>query len=1095
MRTTDAYPRLVTTLDEVRRQWRLHKVLEGALLTVAGVLGVLVLLVLADNLLQPSVAGRFVLACLLWGGLGLAVLSLIVKRILEDRRDDFFAALVERKHPELHNTLINALQLGRDNTPGFSKDLIGAIVRDADRLLGDSEVTDAVDRKPTKRAALCALVGVLLVAGYGVAMTPRFTNGLARLLLPWADIEPYTQTRIGVRDVEPGDTRVAEGKPVAIVVRAQGVVPKEAKLHRRLASGTWQVNDMTADPQTAGTFRYTIGQANADFTYYITAGDGRSPTFQVEVVRPPQVKKLSVEYTFPNYTALAPKRLDNFDGELLGIAGTAVKLELTASKPLKEAKLVTRGDAKRPSEEIVLEKEGDRYVARFVLWAPGARAVPEVAGLRLLAAPTRYQLQMEDTEGYQNVDPLWRPIGLRADQPPEVVLRAQHEHLTPQINAVVEVGVDARDDFGLGRVQLLYRINNAEEVRTLAAFEHEKGAPKLTTSDRYRWNLASSGLKVGDKIEYWAEAVDRNNITGPGKSISRHFRLEVVNPLETIAKLDTKVRDYVKELREVLKLQRQNRAETDGGVAFKELVTRQILIRRRTGNLARSIESDGVPAHTIIEALDKLAAGDMAQAVKLLESGAGIEKESLAGEFRKQSLPVQDRIIKELEEILTRLLRNEAAKKALRRLAKEDPRGHKMAVAVLSDVIKGLDNLIKDQTELAGKFQRLPKKEPDKFKEELLKALNDLDEMKKRSEKWAKGTVQELTKMPKGFTDDFDLRKDVNKVFEEVEKAATRDKTQKLEVSLEDLGAGLATKMKEDLEMWMPDSPDALKWVLEEPLNKKPMKIPEMPLPKSLQDLIGELMQRADEFDEDADDITSAWGDNLDQAGWGVSDGPISTFSAKGKTGNDMPNNMEVSGRSGDGRRGKSSGQMVGDTAKALPGRKTPARVGNENYEPGQLKAEGQEDPNGATGGGKKTGAGRRGLQGGTPPDPVRDVGRLSARQAGMREKMEQVARKLESKGVSTTRLREGIKLLEQADRDLTDRKYSDAAKKRRDAMTRLRGAFSDLDRSTQAQIRSARELPANLRKDLIQSSEAAYPAGYEALLKSYYKALSTAQK
>ena len=107
---------------------------------------------------------------------------------------------------------------------------------------------------------------------------------------------------------------------------------------------------------------------------------------------------------------------------------------------------------------------------------------------------------------------------------------------------------------------------------------------------------------------------------------------------------------------------------------------------------------------------------------------------------------------------------------------------------------------------------------------------------------------------------------------------------------------------------------------------------------------------------------------------------------------------MELGGRSGDGRRGKSTGQMVGDTSKALPGRKTPARVGTEAYEPGKLKTEAQEDPNGSTGGGKKSGAGRRGLQGGTPPDPVKDIGRLSAKQAGMREKMEQLARKLEAR-------------------------------------------------------------------------------------------------
>ena len=106
----------------------------------------------------------------------------------------------------------------------------------------------------------------------------------------------------------------------------------------------------------------------------------------------------------------------------------------------------------------------------------------------------------------------------------------------------------------------------------------------------------------------------------------------------------------------------------------------------------------------------------------------------------------------------------------------------------------------------------------------------------------------------------------------------------------------------------------------------------------------------------------------------------MTSFSAKGKTGNDLPNSNELNGRSGDGRRGKSTGQMVGDTSRALPGRPTPARVDNSKYEPGQLKQEGHEDPNGATGGGKKAGAGRNGLQGDVPPDFVKDMRPARAR-------------------------------------------------------------------------------------------------------------------
>ena len=84
-----------------------------------------------------------------------------------------------------------------------------------------------------------------------------------------------------------------------------------------------------------------------------------------------------------------------------------------------------------------------------------------------------------------------------------------------------------------------------------------------------------------------------------------------------------------------------------------------------------------------------------------------------------------------------------------------------------------------------------------------------------------------------------------------------------------------------------------------EPIDPAGLKVPEMPLPDGLEDLIGDLLQEADEFDDDADDVSSAWGDNLNQAGWGVTDGPMSMFSAKGKTGND-PDLHRLYGTEGD---------------------------------------------------------------------------------------------------------------------------------------------------------------------------------------------------
>jgi hypothetical protein len=51
------------------------------------------------------------------------------------------------------------------------------------------------------------------------------------------------------------------------------------------------------------------------------------------------------------------------------------------------------------------------------------------------------------------------------------------------------------------------------------------------------------------------------------------------------------------------------------------------------------------------------------------------------------------------------------------------------------------------------------------------------------------------------------------------------------------------------------------------------------------------------------------------------------------------------------------------------------------------------------------------------------------------------------------------------------------------------------VDRATAAQVSRARDLPRELRDELRQSADEAYPPGYENLLKSYYKSLSAGDK
>ena len=91
--------------------------------------------------------------------------------------------------------------------------------------------------------------------------------------------------------------------------------------------------------------------------------------------------------------------------------------------------------------------------------------------------------------------------------------------------------------------------------------------------------------------------------------------------------------------------------------------------------------------------------------------------------------------------------------------------------------------------------------------------------------------------------------------------------------------------------------------------------------------------------------------------------------------------------------------------------------------------------------------------------------------------------------------MREAIRLLDSVENDLRNRKYDDAFRKRRVALRQLRDALGGVEQTTVIRLQQARDLPAELREELLQSADDSYPKGYESLLESYYRALSETEK
>ena len=398
MSTNAAYPHLKDTLNTLRRQWRQTKVLEGILLLVAGTAAVLLASVAADHLLHLETLGRFLLAIILYGAMLAGLVALVIRRLLQDRSDDFFAVLAEEKFPQLQSCFINGLQLGRDshNGPslarqasdghkpeaqakvGFSPDLIDAIVTDAARVSADLDLVDSVDTRPVKKAGMFAGGLLLFVGGYALLFLPQFSTALQRLLLPFSDIPPYTSTRLEEKSIRPGNTQIPEGSGITVEAHALGVIPDTAQLLRS-SGGPWQSLAMQPDNDNRDTFRGTVPRSTS-LSAIVSKPATAVPRICRDSGQTPGYRKTEPSLHPARLYRPGQKRIENSRGDIAAIPGTRVTIEVQPTKPLQQAKLIIKDGV-----DIPLDKANDgTWQASFVLWDSKLKATPPEFGGRVL---------------------------------------------------------------------------------------------------------------------------------------------------------------------------------------------------------------------------------------------------------------------------------------------------------------------------------------------------------------------------------------------------------------------------------------------------------------------------------------------------------------------------------------------------------------------------------------------------------------------------------------------------------------------------------------------------------------------------------------
>jgi hypothetical protein len=180
---------------------------------------------------------------------------------------------------------------------------------------------------------------------------------------------------------------------------------------------------------------------------------------------------------------------------------------------------------------------------------------------------------MLDTENMESRDSAVYRVDVIPDKAPAVKITypERKEELITR-HATMLIGIDALDDFAIAKLRLRYKIASdpaqlssptppaaaqfvgavSRYIEDVIELDLEEANPQRVRR-RLEWRIGDfrPTLSEGTAIEYWIEAEDNNNATGPGIASSEHQLAKVVSEAEKRADLLNRAGDTLGSITDV----------------------------------------------------------------------------------------------------------------------------------------------------------------------------------------------------------------------------------------------------------------------------------------------------------------------------------------------------------------------------------------------------------------------------------------------------------------------------------------------------------------------------------------------------------------
>ncbi len=524
---------LRSRLLKLKNRYRWVGVGEGLATLIAITCVLFTIQMVADWLLDmPWLARLGFLICdaVVWGAIYRFMLSRPLRSKLSLSQS---ALLVEDKWPRIGHALITAVELaeGKPYCLRGSPELVNVVLEQARARTTSLDFSEVVPARTLNRLLL--LAGLTLMASLGLAYLcwPASLSLAERLFLFNIPLPTRTVVMPITRDLI-----VPTGSAVEISAEAKGFIPTDGHVRVIYSDGSTQELQVVAGQDRPGIFRLTIPNLQQAFKYIFYLNDGHGSEYFVQPKVVPAIDTLACRQTYPDYTSLPVENRSPDDLTLL--AGSRLKIIATTTIPVRDAIISLKGPDKAKEIPATVDSSGTHIELEIPIPAKGL---------------TGFAIHLTDQTGFGSTDETVYPIEVVKDEPPVVkITQPEDERITVTLHAKPTIVFDTSDDYGLSDLSLCYQITlppaGGQEIGVTLPIQRIpiklENTPRSNHTE-YTFDIPAqtSTLQEGATINYWVEARDNNNVTGPGITKTERKQLGIV----TVESKQAEILEHLKQ--------------------------------------------------------------------------------------------------------------------------------------------------------------------------------------------------------------------------------------------------------------------------------------------------------------------------------------------------------------------------------------------------------------------------------------------------------------------------------------------------------------------------------------------------------------------